>query len=162
MSRFGPESVGDRRAAKATTTAEGHIATASWTEDPIGEIALAWDGRGLAGVRASGQRNQDAPWTFTSDLVRDRWLLPPIAAVLETLQDGGEVGPVLVRWDLRGVTGGQVVGVVPGTNEIRATGFVPANRGNAIEITVLTDLAAAPGDVADELWTKIERLAGAS
>jgi len=161
LSRFGPEFVLDRRAAVATTTAEGHTAAASWSDDPLSELALGWDGRGLAGVRASGQRRQDGPWTFTSDQVRDRWLFPPIAHIMEALQDIGEAGPVLVRWDLRGVTGGHVVGVIPGTNSVRASGFIPANRGNAIEITITTDLAAAPEDVADDLWTKLERLTGA-
>jgi len=88
--------------------------------------------------------------------------LPPLAHVLQTLQDVGEAGPVVIRWDLRGVKGGYVVGVVPGTNHVRASGFIPANRRNALELTLHTDLAAAPQDIADQMWTKLERLAGAS
>src|SRR5688500_17678076 len=89
-------------------------------------------------------------FTFYAEQLRDRWLRPGLAYLVEALWESGVVGPAVLRLDLQGVRGCGLAG-----------GFVPPELGNHATVAAEVHLGSDDSDAAvDMLWSQLERLAG--
>ncbi len=149
--------------APARTTAGGHITTADWDGRHLREVHVAWDKRGIGGVRLAGERpDASGVYYLLSAEARDRWLRVALAYLLDFLEQADAFGPVLVRWDLYGVRDADVTTTRSNSNSVEASGQIPSDHGNAVAVAaeaVVGEVAAE--DLAALLWRELERLAGA-
>ena len=93
--------------------------------------------------------------------MRDRWLVPALEYLFESLGEAEAFGPAAVRWDLYGVRGADVTTVRDG-NVVAAQGVIPPHYDNMVAVDAEVDVGvSSPNEVASTLWTALERLAGA-
>ena len=79
---------------RAHTTAGGHVGSSAWDGHILRELAVAFDGAGLAGVRLGGQRPDDSGVYYLMSVdARDRWLQIALDFLLGALEGAGAYGP---------------------------------------------------------------------
>jgi hypothetical protein len=145
----------------AHTTAGGHVGSGAWDGHILRNVAVAFDETGLAGVRSGGQRPDDSGVYYLISLdVRDRWLQIALDFLLGLLERAGAYGPAVLRWDLHGIRSADVL-TVREDNVVLAQGGIADRYNNMLSIDVEVDIGATGAhEAADELWTRLERLAG--
>lgn len=112
---------------------------------------VAWDKRGLGGVRVAGERPDDSGvYYLLSAEARDRWLSFALAYLLDFLEQADAFGPVLVRWDLYGVRDADVTTTRPNSNVVEASGQISSHHGNAVALQVEAEVGgASPEELAE-------------
>lgn len=146
---------------RAHTTAGGHVGSAMWDGRILREVAVAFEGAGLAGVRFGGQRPDDSGIYYLISLdTRDRWLQTALEFLLGSLERAGAYGPSVMRWDLYGIHSAAVM-TVREDHVVLAQGIIPDHYNNILSIDVDVDVGATGAqEAAAELWRRLERLAG--